>query len=142
MFQLLRTLLYTDRTPRVFDRRTHAVLDYLTTGYFFCVAGYYWGTHRRASATALINAFMVLGVSMFTDYPGALRRRIPFETHGKIDEVQAMTAAGLPLLMGFSASPEAVPFQLQALNEIAVVSTTDWESPALDEDRKDWELAS
>jgi hypothetical protein len=35
-----------------------------------------------------------------------------------------MTAAGLPLLMGMGGS--ALPFLLQAGNEVLVVSATDW----------------
>lgn len=78
---------------------------------------------------------------MFTDYPGALRRVIPFETHGKIDVVQALMAAVLPVALGFSSEGAAVPFQLQAINEFAVVSTTDWQSAA-DEQIESWQQAS
>lgn len=129
MNKIFRALLHSQRVPRVIDRRTHAVLDYLTTGYFLCLAGYFWGRHPRASATAMVNAIMVLETAMFTDYPGALKRVIPFETHGKIDVVQAVLAAGMPALLGFGRDPEAAPFQLQAVNEMGVVSATDWESP-------------
>jgi len=115
-------------TPRVIDRRTHAVLDYLTTSYFLILAAYFWDSNKRASAAALINGGAVLGVSMFTDYPGALDRRIPFETHGKIDMMQASMALGLPLLLGFGTDAAAMPFKMQALNEAVVVMATDWES--------------
>src|SRR5919112_3385153 len=90
----------TGDTPRVIDRNTHAALDYLTVGAFMLMGGYFWGRNKRATSVALINGLMVLGVSMFTDYRGSLRRLISFRQHGELDIVQAMTAAGLPLLLG------------------------------------------
>src|SRR3954463_316754 len=117
MNKLINFFLRGGATPRVIDRRTHAVLDYLTTSYFLILAAYFWDSNKRAAATALINGGAVLGVSMFTDYPGALDRRIPFETHGKIDMMQASMAAGLPTLLGFGSDAAALPFRMQALNE-------------------------
>jgi hypothetical protein len=126
--QILQFLLYRNRKARIIGPGAHAVLDYVTAGYFFVLTGYYWGKHRRAAATALINGLEVLGLSVCTDYPGGLFRVIPFETHGKIDLLQAATAAGLPLLLGFAHEGEALPFELQCGNELMVVSLTDWES--------------
>ena len=117
-----------DGVEPALQRRTHAALDYLTTSYFFILAAYFWGSNKRAAATALINGTAVLGVSMFTDYPGALVRKIPFETHGKIDMMQASMAAGLPVLLGFATDAAAAPFEMQAMNEATVIMATDWES--------------
>lgn len=114
----------TRNTPRVFDRDTHAALDYLTVGAFMIMGGFFWGRNKRATAVALINGLMVLGVSMFTDYRGSLRREITFREHGELDIVQAMTAAGLPLILGLGGV--GLPFYLQAANEVMVVSATDW----------------
>ncbi len=127
MNRLFRFFLRGGYMPRTIDRRTHAVLDYLTTSYFLLLAAYFWDDHKPAAATALINAGAVLGVSMFTDYPGALERRIPFETHGKIDLLQASMAAGLPTLLGFGDEAASLPFRLQTINELAVVMATDWQ---------------
>lgn len=142
MNRLLLTLLHAGKRQRVFDSKTHAALDYLTTGFFLCTAAYFWGRHRRATATALINGIAVLGTSLFTNYPGALKRIIPFETHGKVDVLQALTAAGLPILLGFDGDIAAVPFRLQSLNEFAVVSTTDWQSATRQSHEKYWRVAS
>jgi transcriptional regulator of heat shock response len=38
-----------NRIPKPIDPRTHAVLDYLVTGYFLCSAGMFWGRNRRAA---------------------------------------------------------------------------------------------
>jgi hypothetical protein len=114
----------TRNVPRTIDRDTHAALDYLTVAAFMIMGGLFWGRNKRATALALTNGLMVLGVSMFTDYRGSLRRRISFRSHGELDIVQAMNAAGVPLLLGMGAS--AIPFFLQAANEVLVVSSTDW----------------
>lgn len=112
--------------PKTIDPDTHAVLDYLTISAFLTVAGATWNNNKRASVAALINGFMVLGVSMFTDYSGAAKRLIPFETHGKLDTVQMAMAATMPTLMGFSDTKAATFFHSQALNEGMVISLTDW----------------
>ncbi len=114
--------------PRTIDRREHAVLDYLTTGAFFLMAGFFWGRHRRAAATALINGVMVLGATLVTDYEGGILPAIDFKTHGKLDIIQAGTAAFLPFLLGFGHRAASTPFQLQAATELAVISMTDWAS--------------
>lgn len=141
MNQILDFLLYSNRGTRVINQKTHAVLDYATTAYFAVLAGYFWGKNRRAATVAIINAAEVLGLSLFTDYPGGVIKKIPFETHGKVDLVQAASAAGLPWLMGFGHKSEALPFHLQALNEVGVVDLTDWES-ASESRHERWRRAS
>lgn len=141
MNQLIEFLLYSNRRARVIDQKTHAFLDYATTAYFAGLAAYFWGRNRRASVVAIINAAEVLGLSLFTDYPGGLVKKIPFETHGKVDLVQAATAAGLPWLLGFGHKSEALPFHLQAMNEVGVVDLTDWES-GIDALEERWRRAS
>ena len=122
-----RILDRTQRFPKFVDPPTHAALDYLTTAYFMVVAGALWGRHRRASAAALINGCMVLGMSILTDYPGGLKK-ISFRTHGKGDIAQMMTAAALPVVLGFAGSSVATPLLLQAVDEFAVISATDFDA--------------
>ena len=112
--------------PKAIDPDTHAVLDYLTISAFFLGAGAAWSGNKRASIAALINGFMVLGVSMFTDYSGSAAMLIPFETHGKLDTLQMAMAATMPTLMGFGDTKAAALFRMQALNEAMVISLTDW----------------
>lgn len=128
MNTLVNALLHGRAVPRVIDPKTHAVLDWLTTAYFMVLAGAFWGTHRRAAATALLNGGAVLGLTLMTDYDGSGKKPISFETHGKIDLVQAGMASGLPVLLGFGSDAAAMPFQGQALNELVVVSATDWDA--------------
>ena len=122
-----------DRIPKPIDPRTHAVLDYLVTGYFLCTAGMFWGRNRRAAGLALTNGLMVLGLSMFTDYTGRpmganLRRLFSFKQHRTGDIMQAGLAAFGPTLLGFGDEWAALPFRLQAGNEAMVVAMTDWEA--------------
>jgi hypothetical protein len=113
--------------PKKINRRQHAVLDYLVTATYLTMAGAYWGKHKRASATALINAGMVLGVTLMTNYEGGIKPVFSFKGHGQMDLVQAGTAAFLPWLLGFGHKPAAMPFHMQAASELAVVNMTDWE---------------
>ena len=135
---LVRRLLHGRQVPRVIDPQSHKVLDFLVTGFFLIVAGATWGTHKRAAATALLNAGAVFGATMLTDYDGDGSKPIPFPTHGKIDMAQAGMASGLPVLMGFAGHPVAAVFQAQALSELLVISATDWEANQR-ERAEDWD---
>ncbi len=116
--------------PKYIDSRTHAVLDYLTAGGFLALGASLMGHHPRAAALAFVNGGAVLGLSLMTDYPGGVFRRISFQTHGLIDAIHAgMTAAG-PLLLGFADEPEAQPFHAQAVLEAGIIGATDWNAAA------------
>lgn len=115
------------RFPKLVDPRTHAALDYLTISAFFVMASAFWGRNHRAAATALVNGGMVLGATLLTDYDGDGKRPISLRTHGKLDIMQMLAAAGMPSLLGFGNEPAALPFRLQALNEAMVVGITDWD---------------
>jgi hypothetical protein len=121
-----RILDRTRRFPKFVDPPTHIAMDYLTSSYFMLLASAFWGRDRRAAATALINGWMVLGLTILTDYPGGLKK-ISFRTHGKGDMVQMLTAAGLPSVLGFGSRPTSLPLRLQALQEALIISITDFE---------------
>lgn len=125
---LIQKLVYGNNVPRVIDPKTHKGLDFLTTSAFLMLAGAFWGVHRRASATALINGVTVLGLTMLTDYDGDGRRPISFPMHARGDLVQAGMASGLPVLLGFASHPAAMVFQAQAANECLVIAATDWKA--------------
>jgi hypothetical protein len=125
---MLDRILHSRALPKVIDGNTHALLDALTVSGFFMLAGLFWGTHKRAAATAVVNGLAVMGVSMFTDYPGGQRGPISFEDHGKADIMQAGMAAGLPTLLGYGSEPSAIPFRMQAIVESLVIGMTDWEA--------------
>lgn len=106
----------------------HAWLDYGVAAMFFGLAARYRDRNPAASTLALVNGAMVLGMSLLTDYPGGVWKKIPFATHGTLDAIQAAIAGAGPRLLGFADTPEAQTFYLQALSEGGVIAATDWES--------------
>ena len=104
----------TEGMPKFIDPGAHAVLDYVTAGGFMALGFAMLNRHPRAAGLAFVNGAAVLGLSLFTDYPGGVWRKLSFETHGVVDAMQAaMTAAG-PALLGFASDPEAQVFHAQA----------------------------
>jgi len=121
----------TSGMPKVIDPATHAVLDYLTAGTFFAIGISMLGRHKRAAGLAFANGASVLGLSLMTDYPGGLFRKISFQTHGMVDAIQAVMAGAGPAMLGFAGEPEAQAFYGQAALEAGVVATTDWNANGL-----------
>jgi hypothetical protein len=109
----------------------HAVLDYGVAATFFTLGMRYRRRNAAASALAFINGGMVLGMSLFTAYPGGVWRKISFKTHGTLDVVQGALAGFGPILFGFAGEPEARAFYAQAASEAGVIATTDWNSAAV-----------
>lgn len=114
--------------PKLLGPAGHAVMDYMTAGTLLCAGFALRGRHSRASTLAFVNGAAVLGLSLMTDYPGGVFRKISFKTHGVIDAVQAVMMAAGPALMGFSKDPEATLFHGQAALEAGVMAATDWDS--------------
>src|SRR5215216_1605535 len=103
--------------PKVIDPAMHAVLDYGVAATFFALGARMWGRHRPAATLAFANGAMVLGMSLLTDYPGGVWRKISFPMHGAMDIVQAAVACFGPVVMGFADDPAARAFYGQALSE-------------------------
>jgi len=114
------------QVPKVIDPAQHAMLDYGVAATYFALYMKYRDTHRGAAALAFMNGAMVLGMSLLTDYPGGLWKKISFPMHGALDVVQAAVAGFGPVAMGFANDPEARPFYGQAMSEIGVIAATDW----------------
>lgn len=111
---------------RMINPAQHAVLDYATAGTFFALAARYRNVNRAASTLAMLNGMSVLMLSLFTDYPGGVIRKISFRTHGVMDAVQAAMSAAGPALFGFAGTPEALVFYSQAAAETGVIMSTDF----------------
>jgi hypothetical protein len=117
------------KVPKFISPRVHAWLDVAVTAYFATLGIVFAMRGRKGAATsAFINAGMVAGVSMFTDYEGTGEKPISFKLHGTLDAVQATTAALGPVIHGFAGEPEANFFYGQAANEVAVIAGTDWDA--------------
>ena len=106
----------------------HAVLDYAVATTFFTVGLAMMGRHQRAAGLAFANGAMVLAMSMMTDYPGGIWRRLSFKGHRNADIGQAALAGFGPMLFGFAQDPEAKFFYGQAASEVGVIAATDWDA--------------
>jgi hypothetical protein len=104
------------------------MLDYGVAATFFAIGFSLMSRHRSAATLALVNGGMVLGMSIFTDYPGGIFRKLSFKTHRTGDIVQALLAGLGPILFGFGNDPEAKYFYGQAVSEAGVIATTDWDA--------------
>jgi hypothetical protein len=115
--------------PKFISPKVHRWLDVAVTGYFAVLAVWFAVRGKKGPAVAAgVNAGMVASVSMLTDYDGTKQKPISFKLHGTLDAVQATTAALGPVLHGFAGDPESVFFYGQAANELAVISSTDWDA--------------
>ena len=112
--------------PKVISPGQHAMLDYGVAATFLGMGRRLQGTHRRAAALAYLNGAMVLGMSLLTDYPGGVWKKISFPMHGALDVVQAAMAGLGPVVLGFANDPEARAFYGQAVSEVGVIAATDW----------------
>ena len=111
---------------RAISPSQHAVLDYSVAATFLALGFKLLPANRRAAALAFVNGGMVLGLSALTDYPGGVWRTLSFQAHRTGDILQAALAGLGPVMLGFSASPEAKYFYGQALSEVGVIAATDW----------------
>lgn len=115
--------------PKVISPEVHKWLDVAVTSYFGVLTLVCAIRRKGGAATAAgINAGMVAGVSLMTDYEGTGEKPINFKLHGTLDAVQAATAALAPVLHGFAGEREAAFFWGQAANEVAVIAMTDWDA--------------
>ncbi len=115
--------------PKLISPTVHAWLDVMVTGYFAGLAAWFGARGKTGPAIAAgVNAAMVAGVSLLTDYHGTGEKPISFKLHGTLDAVQATTAALGPVLHGFAGKAEAAFFYGQAANEVAVIAMTDWDA--------------
>jgi len=113
--------------PKTISPAKHAMLDYGVAATFLSMGFRFKGRNNAAAALAFINGGMVLGMSMATDYPGGVWKKISFQMHGVLDMVQAALAGFGPLLFGFAGSGDAKPFYAQAASEVGVIAATDWD---------------
>ena len=112
--------------PKTISPAKHAMLDYGVAATFLSMGFKYKGRNNAAAALAFINGGMVLGMSLATDYPGGVWKKISFKTHGVLDMVQAALAGFGPLLFGFAGTGDAKPFYAQSASEVGVIAATDW----------------
>lgn len=112
--------------PKTISPAKHAMIDYGVAATFLSLGFKFKGRNNAAATLAFICGGMVLGISMTTNYPGGLWKKISFQTHGLLDTIQAGLAGFGPLMFGFAGKGAAKPFYTQAASEIGVIASTDW----------------
>jgi hypothetical protein len=122
------TRMVTERMPKVFDAKSHAVMDYVTAGAFFVMAAVFWDRNERAAIGAAACGGAVLATSMLTNYPGGVKKVISFQTHGRVDAGLAALTASIPNFFAFTDEPEAKYFRGAALAESAIAGLTDYDT--------------
>ena len=87
--------------PKMLSPKAHAVVDYITAVSLFVGAGVFWRRNQRAALAALICGGSELAVSLLTDYPGGVTKRISFQKHREIDLGLAAMTATMPEFLAF-----------------------------------------
>lgn len=115
------------RMPKKITPRVHAALDYAVAGSFLLAGAVFWKRNRRAALGSLLCGGATAAVSLLTDYPGGVRKVIPYSMHGQIDTgLVAMTAA-MPKLVNIENDRSAKFFSRQALAKTAITAMTDFD---------------
>jgi hypothetical protein len=107
--------------------RIHGVLDY-TTSAAVAAAPAMFDMPTRATRLFESLAAGYTGLSSVTDYPLAVKRKVPFKAHGATELAIAAVLPALPWVLGFADNRAArnLCFGLTALT-LAVAALTDWE---------------
>lgn len=115
------------RMPKMINPRVHSALDYAVAGSFLLMGALFWKRNRRAALGSLLCGGATAAISLLTDYPGGVRKVIPYAMHGQIDSgLIAMTAA-MPKLVNIKDDPEAKFFSRQAIAKTAITAMTDFD---------------
>ena len=115
------------RMPKIINPRVHSALDYAVAGSFLLMGALFWKRNRRAAIGSLLCGGATAAVSLLTDYPGGVRKVIPYSMHGQIDTgLIAMTAA-MPRLVKIESAREAKFFARQAVAKTAITGMTDFD---------------
>lgn len=110
--------------PRTLSPKGHSIVDLVTAGSFFASAAWFWQRNKRASIAALICGTTELAVSLLTDYPGGVKKVIPFRARRDIDLGLAAMTATMPEFMAFEQEPERKFFVTQGVLMTAVTELT------------------
>jgi hypothetical protein len=114
------------RMPKMITPRVHSALDYAVAGSFLLMGALFWKRNRRAAIGSLLCGGATAAVSLLTDYPGGVRKVIPYAMHGQIDTgLIAMTAA-MPKLVNIENERAAKFFSRQAVAKTAITAMTDF----------------
>ena len=102
------------RMPKMITPRAHAALDYAIAGSFFLMGALFWKRNRRAGMGSLLCGGATAAVSVLTDYPGGVKKVIPYPLREQIDTGLIAMAAAMPRLMDVEDKRDAKFFSRQA----------------------------
>ncbi|HJQ21451.1 MAG TPA: hypothetical protein VJ867_13970 [Gemmatimonadaceae bacterium] len=105
---------------------THGVMDYATVA-TVAAAPKLMELPDEAADACYVLAAGYAGLSMFTDYPLAVKRAIPFKVHGIAEAAIGALLPMLPFVLGFGRNARArnLFFGLTALTAMTA-AMTDW----------------
>lgn len=107
----------------------HGVLDYSTV-IATALAPSLLAFPPKAARLSYALSAMYLALSAVTDYPLALKRMVPFRTHGQIEFASGFALPLLPWVVGFAQHRAARSFLLSLSAVTFIVwALTDWDAP-------------
>lgn len=118
----------TARLPKVIDARTHGLIDYCHSAFFFGMALLCRKKNSRASTAAFLTGAFICAEALLTDYPLGAEPVISFEMHGSLDRGLAASSLAIPKIFGFAGTAAATVFKMNAFVEATVVGLTDFNS--------------
>jgi hypothetical protein len=119
--------LAANRMPKMISPRVHAALDYAVAGSFLLMGALLWKRNRRAAIGSLLCGGATAAVSLLTDYPGGVRKVIPYTMHGQIDTGLVALTAAMPRLVSIENDREAKFFARQAVAKTAITAMTNFD---------------
>ncbi|MCF2446721.1 hypothetical protein L0657_22380 [Dyadobacter sp. CY345] len=115
---------------RFLSTRIHAFIDYISAVSFVALP---WiaGFNDVIAATWIVIAvgFMILTMSLFTNYEGGIMAAVPMKIHLIVDIITGITVACSPWLFGFS-DKVYLPFLIFGLFEALAALATSPDSKA------------
>ena len=115
------------RMPKMITPRAHAALDYAIAGSFFLMGALFWKRNRRAGMGSLLCGGAMAAVSVLTDYPGGVKKVIPYRLREQIDTGLIAMAAAMPRLMDVEDRRDAKFFSRQALARTAITAMANFD---------------
>ena len=105
---------------RLLSPGLHAVIDYLVVAAFLVAPAFFGFTGAAATLCFALSA-VHLAMSLLTDSPGGLARKLPFPIHGTIESLVVPFLVIAPYLFGFERQFTARVFFMSAGVALALV---------------------
>lgn len=110
--------------------KIHGVIDYLTAGLFLAAPNIFKFADPRASALTRGTGAACAAMSLATDYPCGVLKKIPFRVHGTIELLTSVFLGLAPKLFGFGDDRAASRFfKASSAAMLAFWASSDYERP-------------